>query len=111
MSGTQSTGSAGGGGGGAGAASGIASLFSSFSDPRLKENVEKIGEINKLNLYQWDWIPETEGTLVEHLPTIGFLTTEVKEHYPDYVFEFSGYDAISYDALLNKLSEDNQGVH
>ncbi len=108
----------GGGGGGAaagssaggGAGGGIASFFSSFSDPRLKENIEKIGEINKLNLYEWDWISETEGTIVELLPTIGFLTTEVKEHYPDFVFEFSGYDAIAYGALLNKLSADNQEV-
>lgn len=110
VSGTQSTGSS--GGGGAGSAGGLASAFSSFfSDPRLKENIEKIGNINNLNLYQWDWIDSTKGTVIENLPTIGFLTTEVKEHYPEYVFEFSGFEAIRYDDLLNKLSEDNQGVH
>lgn len=115
-SGPPSSFSGGGGGAAAGGAAssggGIASAFSSFfSDPRLKQNVEKIGEINKLNLYQWDWLPETDGTIIEKLPTMGFLTTEVKEHYSEFVFEFGGFEAIMYEDLLNKLSEDNQVVH
>lgn len=80
-------------------------LGMAFSDPRLKTNVTGNGKIGPLTLVEWDWIPETKGTIVENMPTIGFMSTEIKEHYPEYVSEFGGYDIIDYPGLLGRLEE------
>lgn len=86
---------------GTGAGGQVSSLF--FSDPNLKENVEEIGEIGDLKVYEWDWIPETKGTLVELCGTIGFMADEVKKLYPKFVSTFGGFDVIDYEKLLNHL--------
>lgn len=77
-----------------------------FSDPRLKENVEQISEIRDLSVYQWDWIPETEGTIVAKCGTIGFMADEVQEKYPQHVAEYGGFMVIDYPALLDELAYD-----
>ena len=74
-----------------------------FSDPALKENVEKISDVADLSLCQWDWIPETEGTIIEKCGTIGFMADEVKEKYPQHVSEYGGFMVIDYPALLDQL--------
>lgn len=80
---------------------GPSSLF--FSDPALKENVEEIGRIGEIGIYQWDWVPEAKGTLIEHCGTIGFMADEVKEHFPEYTATFGGFDVILYPKLLQRL--------
>lgn len=79
----------------------IGSIF--FSDPSLKENVEPIGKIKTLILYQWDWIEKTKNTLIEKCPDIGFMADEVKKQFPQYVSEFCGFLVIDYPALLDEL--------
>jgi len=74
-----------------------------FSDPVLKENVEQISSIRDLPLYQWDWIPETKGTMIEKCGTIGFMADEVKEKYPQHVNEYCGLMIIDYPALLDEM--------
>lgn len=86
---------------GTGAGGQVSSLF--FSDPNLKENVEEIGAIGDLKVYQWDWIPETKDTLVALCGTIGFMADEVKKLYPKFVGTFGGFDIIDYEKLLNHL--------
>jgi len=81
----------------------IGSMFMGFSDPRLKENVEQVSSIHDLNVYQWDWMPETKGTLVEGCSTIGFMADEVQDKYPQHVGEFGGFMIIDYPALLDEL--------
>ncbi len=78
-----------------------ASIF--FSDPVLKENVEEISTIHDLSLYQWDWIPGTEGTMIEKCGTIGFMADEVREKYPHHVKDYCGLMTIDYPALLDEL--------
>jgi hypothetical protein len=78
-----------------------------FSDPSLKENIEQIGEIGELKLYQWDWIKEAKGTAVELCPTIGFMADEVEEKFPEYVQEFGGYKTVDYKPLLDHLEGMN----
>lgn len=87
-----------------GTTAGTSSLF--FSDPMLKENVEEVGQVGKLGIYQWDWKPETKGTMIDGCGTIGFMADEVKEHYPEYVFTFAGFDCILYPKLLEKLEAE-----
>lgn len=77
-----------------------------FSDPRLKENVNVIGNIGPLEVIEWDWRPEFEDTMVNDFPTLGFMSTQVKEHYPEYVHEFAGYDVIEYPRLRERLQEE-----
>lgn len=78
-------------------------LSGAFSDPLLKTNMRPIGEIGPLILFEWDWRDFTKGTIVEQFPTIGFLSTEVREHYPHLVTEFAGLDVVNYPALMEEL--------
>lgn len=74
-----------------------------MSDPDLKENIHQIGEIGPLGVYEWTWRPELSESIVADMPTKGFLSTEVKEHYPQHVYDFGGYDVIDYGALLSEM--------
>jgi len=84
------------------------SIFSAlpFSDPRLKMNTEKITELGPLDVYQWDWIPESEGTIIAKCPTIGFMTDEVSKIYPDRVKEFGGWFYLDYDGVFSDIERD-----
>jgi len=91
-------------GGAAVGAGGVGPLISGFfSDVRLKENIEQISVIGDLPLYQWDWCDFTKDTIINVCPTLGFLSEEVKENYPEFVFEFGGFEGIDYAGLLDKL--------
>ena len=81
-----------------------------LSDPRLKTNVVKVGEINDLGVYQWDWKPELDGMMVAETSTLGFMADEVEEKYPEYVGEFGGFRCIAYAPLINLL-EHNVDEH
>lgn len=72
-----------------------------FSDPRLKKNIVQIGQIKDLNFYQWDWV-DGVSDLVGRI-SLGFLTDEVKEKYPQFVHEVHGFDAIDYQGLTEHL--------
>ncbi len=76
-----------------------------FSDPRLKTNVMKVSEIGNLDVFEWDWIPETKGTAVESQPTLGFMATQIEEKYPEFVGVIDGFKAVMYGPLLDKLQE------
>jgi hypothetical protein len=78
-------------------------LLALFSDPRLKENIRPIGKAGNLDLVEWDWKPEFKDTIVDKFPTMGFLSTQVREFYPELVGEFGGYDVIDYPALHKEL--------
>lgn len=81
----------------------IGGMFMGFSDPRLKINVEPVADIKGLNVYQWDWAPETKGTMVDGCATIGFMADEVQEKYPQHIHEFGGFMVVDYPALLDEL--------
>jgi len=74
-----------------------------FSDPKLKENIHPLGMVKTLMLYSWDWIPEALNTVVGKFPTIGFLSTEVREQYPHLVDKYCGFDIINIKGVLNEL--------
>jgi hypothetical protein len=78
-------------------------LAMAFSDPRLKENILIIGKAGPLDVVTWDWKPEFEGTIVNNFDTVGFLSTQVREHYPHHVTEVGGFDVIDYPALHEEL--------
>lgn len=74
-----------------------------FSDPALKENIEQISHIGDLGLFEWDWRPETKGTMIEKYGTTGFMADEVREKYPHHVSDFCGFMVIDYPSLLDEL--------
>lgn len=74
-----------------------------FSDPRLKKNIKTIGKIGPLDLVEWEWREEFDDTIVNTFPTMGYLSTQVKEHYPEHVHEFGGYDVIDYPSVNERL--------
>ena len=76
-----------------------------FSDPSLKENIEKIGMVNDLTLYQWDWKESTKGTMIDGCWNAGFMADEVKVLYPQHIGEFGGFMVINYPSLLKELEE------
>jgi hypothetical protein len=90
------------GGGPLGGAIGGA-IGSAFSDPRLKTNVQIKGKIGPLDLVTWDWIEAAKNTIVGNYRTIGFMSTQVKEFYPDLVSEYAGYDVVNYTGLMERL--------
>ncbi|MEW8073989.1 MAG: tail fiber domain-containing protein [Candidatus Thiodiazotropha sp.] len=87
--------------GGAGLGTLAASLFS-FSDERMKENMQPLGDIKGLTLYQWEWkdyVKPLAGTEM----TIGFSAQEVEQKYPEYVHDINGFKAINYSGLMEEL--------
>lgn len=89
------------GAGATGLAAAATPLF--FSDPNLKENVEEIGAVNNLTVYQWDWIEKAKDTIVGACHNMGFMSDEVKEKYPHHVYRFCGFDVVDYFPLLAEL--------
>ncbi|MEW8288242.1 MAG: tail fiber domain-containing protein [Candidatus Thiodiazotropha endolucinida] len=92
--------------GGAGLGTLAASLFS-FSDERMKKNMQPLGEINGLTLYQWEWKDDYKGMTYKGQEgtdmTIGFNAQEVERKYPEYVREINGFKAINYTGLIQEL--------
>ena len=77
--------------------------LSFFSDPRLKANVKKVGKAGPLDLVTWEWIPELKDSFVKNFPKIGYLSTQVRKYYPQYVDTFGGFDIIDYRNLRKEL--------
>lgn len=74
-----------------------AQLFG-FSDARLKEDIEKVGELNDgLGVYSYRFKGEPRHQ-------IGLIAQEVEERYPDAVREFGGMKAVNYGAVTRYSS-------
>ena len=86
----------------------VASLASGifFSDERLKENIVEVANVDGLAVVEWDWIPETKGTVIAGCPNIGFLAQDVQARYPEYVGEYGGWLFVDYDRLMMKLQSN-----
>lgn len=72
------------------------SLFS--SDPRLKENIKKIGVENGFNTYSWDWNEEA-NKLNLHGSSKGVMADEVRSKRPDAVTIKDGYMQVDYGKI------------
>ena len=73
-----------------------------FSDPKLKKNMEPLGKVGDLTLYEWDWVDEMP--IKNGLMGVGYNADEVHEKYPQHVGEIGGFKAINYTALNEELS-------
>jgi hypothetical protein len=84
----------------AGAAGGILGGVAAFSDPRLKDNVEKVGNDEKtgLNLYEFNYKWDERRF-------VGVMADEVQELYPEAVGEEQGFLTVNYDMLGLEMKE------
>ena len=73
-----------------------------FSDPRLKDNMQPIGKIADLTLFEWDWKDWVKGITGTEMCT-GFDANEVQEKYPDCVVQAGDYLAVLYEKLHPQL--------
>ena len=66
-----------------------------FSDLRLKDNIEKVGELpDRTNVYEYDFRPTGEHQ-------IGVVAQEVEKTHPKAVHTTpSGYKAVDYNRLI-----------
>ena len=79
----------------------VTSVLSSLgtSDVRLKENIEKTGTVDGINLYTWDWNEEGQRIAGDQ-KTFGVLAQEIKEQRPSAVIQGSdGYLRVDYSKL------------
>lgn len=77
-----------------------AQIFGSFfSDPRLKDNVEKVGSDNGYDIYQWEWNEEAYEKLGLSGTTTGVMATDVSEKDPDAVEFENGFMKVNYDKI------------
>jgi len=81
------------------AASGIGTLIRA-SDFRLKENLNKIGQLpSGLGLYSWDW-KESAPSDAKNDPTIGVIAQEVQQLIPEAIVQRAdGYMAVDYSKV------------
>jgi hypothetical protein len=91
--------SSGGGGGGGGQPADVGPIYGP-SDPKLKDNIKKIGTYEGLNVYEWTWNDIAMTTHGLKGREVGFLTTELD---PEYV----GKDQYGYEYIKDgtKISE------
>lgn len=78
---------------------GLASLaVSMFSDRRLKNNLEKIGEVNGHNWYKWDWniVAQKMGLKGQ---SEGVLADEIVKTDPDCITFIGPWLAVNYTKL------------
>lgn len=72
-----------------------------FSDERLKENIEKYGELpNGVGLYTWDWNEKAIELGAENLPTYGVIAQDARQYVPDAVWMGDdGYLRVDYSKV------------
>ena len=78
-----------------------AKILGFFSDERLKENIEKYGELpNGVGLYTWDWNEKAVELGAEDLPTYGVIAQDARQYVPDAVWMGDdGYLRVDYSKV------------
>ena len=72
----------------------------SFSDPRLKTNIEQVGEKGGHQWYRWTW-NEKANELGLFGESEGVMADEVMKTHPEHVATKDGYLMVNYEGLLN----------
>jgi hypothetical protein len=80
-------------------------IAGAFSDPKLKSNMEIIGNISGVNVIRWDWNEAAFNAYGLSGESIGFDASEIKKSHPHHVTkDDSGTLKINYDDLLKELN-------
>jgi hypothetical protein len=86
-------------GGSAGTLGTIASVLGIFSDRRLKENIERVGEQNGFNLYEFSY----KGSPNRRF--IGVMADEVEKIKPEAVRMIGNYKSVDYNKIGIEMKE------
>ena len=91
------------GGDALGSAVGMAGSMAMFSDERLKENIQKVGEIDGIDIVKWNW-NSTAKDLGINDNTFGVIAQNVLVDHPEAVMmDYStGFYKVDYHKLFGK---------
>lgn len=82
-----------------GGSAGVGGLVGLLSDMRLKQNIEKVGELpSGLAWYKWEWTDEGKMLAGDQM-TSGVMAQEAKEMFPDSVEEVDGFLRVNYKEI------------
>lgn len=90
--------------GSAGQGLGAMGMTLPFSDVRLKENIQKVGSRNGVDLYTWEWNEKAKSMGAESMPATGVIAQEIEADYPQHIYVGNdGYRRVNYIGLFNEL--------
>jgi hypothetical protein len=69
-----------------------------FSDVRLKDNIQKIGQIGKYSKYSWDWNEDAKAFGLSG-SSEGVMAHEVEDDDPSLVSIVDGYKVVDYSRI------------
>lgn len=78
----------------------LSGLLGAFSDPKLKEDVDCIGEYKGLNWCRWIWNKSANKLGLAGVG-YGVMADEVEAKYPELSGKRSGYRTVNYGGLIN----------
>jgi hypothetical protein len=74
------------------------------SDPRLKENIQHVGDIDGIRFYNWDWNEEGKRVADVSQATFGVMADELQKTHPQLVTTGAdGYLRVNYAGLKGEL--------
>ncbi|URC15520.1 tail spike protein/chaperone [Octadecabacter Antarctic DB virus 2] len=74
------------------------------SDPRLKENVQHVGDIDGVRFYNWDWNEEGLKVASPGQGTFGVMADELQKTHPELVTTGAdGYLRVNYSGLKGEI--------
>lgn len=71
------------------------------SDSRLKDNIEKTGEINGFNVYSWTWNKIAKAVFGLEGNAQGVMADEIEAVRPDLIMIVDGYKTVNYSGVYN----------
>lgn len=71
------------------------------SDVRLKDSIEKTGEINGFNVYSWTWNQIAMAVFGLEGDASGVMADEVEAVRPDLIMIVDGYKTVNYSGVYN----------
>lgn len=81
-----------------------AKLFGTFSDARLKDDIEKVGELHDgLGVYKYRYKGDDRTQ-------IGLMAQEVERRYPEAVGEVAGFKTVDYDRATRPAAGYAEGL-
>lgn len=86
-------------------AAGTAAAAAAASDIKTKENIKLVGDINGVNVYEFEYKPEYNLPKGVH---VGVIAQEV-EHMPNVVTEIDGIKHVDYTELRRQLGDTLNG--
>jgi hypothetical protein len=86
------------------AGQGLGAMGLTFSDAALKDNIQKVGNVNDINLYRWEWNDIAKAIGADKYPATGVIAQEVEAKYPQHVArDVTGFRLVDYAGLYSEL--------